>query len=139
MASKYQERFQFKSIQLFKDQVLGIGEPMGRSAWQNVTYFSTCAAKIMHETLFDPLLNKKARHHHEHRLPFSRECEFLSVMRNPNIVQHLGKCQDSDTPTYLLMELMELMDNSLTHFLVDSPVPLPFHAKISVNVANYIS
>ena len=95
MASEYQERFQFKSVhwQLFKDQVLGIGA-YGK-VYLAICDLLLCAAKIMHETLFDPSLNMKARPHHEHRLPFSRfkqECEFLCVLRHPNIVQYLNMC-----------------------------------------------
>ena len=126
-----QERFQFKSVQLFKDQVLGIGA-YGKVC-QAKCDLLLCAAKIMHETLFDPSLNEKVRPHHEHRLPFSRfkrECEFLSIIRHPNIVQYLGMCRDPDTLLPVL--LMELMDNSLTHFLKDSPVPLSFHVQVNI-------
>ena len=131
MASEYQERFQFKSVQLFKDQVLGIGA-YGKVCLARCDLL-LCAAKIMHETLFDPSLNEKARPHHEHRLPFSRfkrECEFLSVIRHPNIVQYLGMCRDPDT--HLPVLLMELMDSSLSHFLEDLPAPLPFHIQVNI-------
>ena len=131
MASEYPERFQFKSVQLFKDQVLGIGA-YGKVCLAKCDLL-LCAAKIMHETLFDPSLNEKARPHHEHRLPFSRfkrECEFLSVIRHPNIVQYLGMCRDPDT--HLPVLLMELMDSSLSHFLEDSPAPLPFHVQVNI-------
>ena len=131
MAGESQERFQFKSVQLFKDQVLGIGA-YGKVCEAKCDLLP-CAAKIMHETLFDPSLNEKARPHHEHRLPFSRfkrECEFLSVIRHPNIVQYLGMYRDPDT--HLPVLLMELMDNSLTHFLEDSPMLLPFHIQVNI-------
>lgn len=131
MAGEHQERFQFKSIQLFKDQVLGIGA-YGKVCLAKCDQL-LCAAKIMHETLFDPSLNEKARPHHEHRLPFSRfkrECEFLSVIRHPNIVQYLGMCRDPDT--HLPILLMELMDSSLSHFLEDSPTSLPFHVQVNI-------
>ena len=131
MASEYQERFQFKSVQLFKDQVLGIGA-YGKVCLAKCNLL-LCAAKIMHETLFDPSLNEKARPHHEHRLPFSRfkrECEFLSVIRHPNIVQYLGMCRDPDT--HLPVLLMELMDSSLSRFLEGSPIPLPFHVQVNI-------
>ena len=131
MASEYQEKFQFKSVQLFKDQVLGIGA-YGKVCLARCDLL-LCAAKIMHETLFDPSLNETVRPHHEHRLPFSRfkrECEFLSVIRHPNIVQYLGMCRDPDT--HLPVLLMELMDSSLSHFLEDSPAPLPFHVQVNI-------
>ena len=63
------------------------------------------------------------------------ECEFLSTVRHPNIVQYLGTYQDPDTRLPVL--LMELMDESLTHFLESSPPPIPYH--VQVNICHDIS
>ena len=74
----------------------------------------------------------------EHRLPirrFEQECEFMSAIRHPNIVQYLGMFRDTDT--HLPVLLMELMDNSLTHFLESSTQPIPYH--IQVNFCHDIS
>ena len=74
-----------------------------------------CAAKIIHPTLIDTPSHHQIRHK-EHRLPikrFEQECEFMSAIRHPNIVQYLGMHRDSATGLPAL--LMELMDNSLTH------------------------
>ena len=66
---------------------------------------------------------------------FEQECQFLSTMRHPNIVQYLGIYQDPDTGLPAL--LMELMDDSLTHFLESSTQPIPYH--IAVNICHDIA
>ena len=106
----------FKSIQLFKHQTLGVGSygKVCKAKCDNLL----CAAKIIHETLFNPLPQHVIAPKSEHRQPmrrFEQECEFLSTIRHPNIVQYLGMYQDPDTSLPVL--LMELMDDSLTHFL----------------------
>ena len=118
----------FKSVQLFKDQTLGIGSygKVCRAKCDDLL----CAAKLIHETLFHPLANAPQR---EHRLPmrrFEQECEFLSTIRHPNIVQYLGIYRDPDTDLPAL--LMELMDDSLTNFLESSPQPIPYHVQVNI-------
>ena len=62
---------------------------------------------------------------------FREECEFLSALRHPNIVQYLGVHEDPDTRQPLL--LMELMnDENLTQFLDNSPSLLPFHVEVNI-------
>ena len=121
----------FKTAHLFKDQTLGIG------AYGKVCKAKCddllCAAKLIHETLFDPTAQQLIAPQREHRLPmrrFEQECEFLSTIRHPNIVQYLGICRDSDTGLPAL--LMELMDDSLTHFLESSPQPIPYHIQVNI-------
>ena len=126
----------FKSVQLFKDQVLGIGSygKVCRAKCDELL----CAAKLIHETLFDPTAEQLVAPQREHRLPmrrFEQECQFLSTMRHPNIVQYLGIYQDPDTGLPVL--LMELMDDSLTHFLESSTQPIPYH--IAVNICHDIA
>ena len=121
----------FKTIILFKDQTLGIGSygAVCKAKCDDLL----CAAKIIHPTLFDPTAHHQIAPHREHRLPIRRfwlECEFLSTIRHPNIVQYLGTHQDPDTGLPVL--LMELMDNSLTHFLEISPQPIPYHIQVNV-------
>ena len=131
MSTDTEGKFGFKSVQLFKDCVLGIGA-YGKVCRAQCDLLP-CAAKIMHETLFDPSLNEKVRPHHEHRLPFSRfkrECEFLSVLKHPNIVQYLGTFRDPDS--HLPVLLMELMDDSLTQFLEGSLKPIPLHVQVDI-------
>ena len=126
----------FKAIQLFKDQNLGIG---GYGAVCKAKCDDLlCAAKILHPTLFDPTAHQQIARRREHRLPikrFERECEFMSAIRHPNIVQYLCTYRDPDTGLPVL--LMELMDDSLTHFLESSPQPIPYH--IQVNICHDVS
>ncbi len=121
----------FKTVQLFKDQILGIGSygKVCRAKCDDLV----CAAKLIHETLIDPTAQQLIAPHREHRLPmrrFEQECEFLSTIRHPNIIQYLGIYQDPDTGLPVL--LMELMDNSLTHFLESSTQQIPYHIQVNV-------
>ena len=119
------------NIQLFKDQALGIGS-FGKVC--RATYGSLpCAAKLIHETLFDPEAFKLVPPEKEHRLPFKRfeqECEVLHNLRHPNIIQYLGVYEDPDTNLPVL--LMELMDVNLTQFLKDSLRQIPFHIQVNI-------
>ena len=120
-----------RKVQLLKDQ------PLGHGAYGKVCKAKCdgllCAAKIIHETLFDPAAQQRIELHREHRLPmrrFEQECEFLNTLRHPNIIQYLGICRDPDT--HLPVLLMELMDDSLTHFLESSPQPIPYHIQVNI-------
>ena len=121
----------FKSVQLFKEETLGIGSygKVCRAKCNNLI----CAAKIIHETLFDPTAAQQMPRGHEHRLPirrFEQECEFLNTIRHPNVIQYLGMYRDPDTGLPVL--LMELMDESLTHFLETATRSVPYHIQINI-------
>ena len=120
----------FKSVQLFRDQILGIGS-YGKVCKAECDGL-LCAAKVIHETLFDPTAQQLVAPQKEHSLPmrrFEQECEFLSTIKHPNIIQYLGMHHDTDTCLPVL--LMELMDDSLTHFLETSPQPIPYHIQVN--------
>ena len=128
---------QFKSVQLLKDQSLGIGS-YGTVCKAKCDDLLLCAAKIIHPTLFDPTALQQVAPQREHRLPirrFEQECEFMSAIRHPNIVQYLGMFRDTDTRLPVLP--IELMDDSLTHFLESSTQPIPYH--IQVNICHDVS
>jgi serine/threonine protein kinase len=117
-------------IQLFKDQILGIGSygKVCRARYGSLS----CAAKLFHETLFDPEAFKLIEREKKHRLPFKRfeqECEVLHNLRHPNVILYLDVYQDPDTKLPVL--LMELMDGSLTHFLEDSLQQIPLHIQVN--------
>ena len=121
----------FKSVQLFKEETLGIGSygKVCRAKCDNLP----CAAKIIHETLFDPTALQHMPRGHEHRLPirrFEQECEFLNTIRHPNVIQYLGMYRDPDTGLPVL--LMELMDKSLTHFLETATRSVPYHIQVNI-------
>ena len=126
----------FKSVQLFKEQVLGIGS-YGK-VYRAKCGELICAAKLIHETLFDPIAQQVVAPQREHTLPmrrFEQECQFLSAIKHPNVVQYLGIYQDPDTGLPVL--LMELMDDSLTNFLESSTQPILYH--IVVNICHDIA
>ena len=62
---------------------------------------------------------------------FEQECRFLSEIRHPNIVQYLGVALDEESGLPIL--LMELMDDSLTHFLEQSEEPLAYHVQVNIS------
>ena len=117
-------------VQLFKDRILGMGSygKVCRAKYGSLP----CAAKIIHETLFNPDAFKQIAPEKEHRLPFKRfekECEVLQNLRHPNVIQYLGVYQDPNTKLPVL--LMELMDGNLTHFLNNSSQQIPFHLQVN--------
>lgn len=123
----------FKRIHLYKEQTLGIGS-YGKVCKAKCDDL-TCAAKVMHETLFDPSTSLLVGPEKEHRLPvkrFERECQFLSSLRHPNIIQYLSVYIDPDTRLPAL--LMELMDGNLTHYLESSSPtqPIPYHIVVNL-------
>ena len=127
-----QAALQFKDIRLLKDQSLGIGSY--GAVYKAKCDDLLCAAKIIHPTLFY-LTAQQITPHNVHRLPIRRfelECEFMSAIRHPNIVQYLGMFRDTDTQYHLPVLLMELMDDSLTHFLESSTQPIPYHIQINL-------
>ena len=126
-----QERFKFKTVRLLKEQSLGIGSygAVCKAECDDLL----CAAKIIHPTLFDTTALHQIAPQREHRLPirrFEQECEFMNAIRHPNIVQYLGMIRD--TGTRLPVLLMELMDDSLTHFLESSPQPIAYHIQVNI-------
>ena len=121
----------FKNVQIFKEETLGIGS-YGKVCRARCDLLP-CAAKIIHETLFDPTAEQQMPRGKEHRLPirrFEQECEFLNTIRHPNVIQYLGMYRDPDTGLPVL--LMELMDESLTHFLEASCQPIPYHIQVNI-------
>lgn len=103
------KHFQLQRVQIFKSQSLGIGSygAVYRAKCDQLP----CAAKLLHPILFQDA-GPGGRHI---RQRFEQECDFLSGIRHPNIFQYLGTCTDTESSLPVL--LMELMDDSLTHFL----------------------
>ena len=113
----------YGSVQIY-DEVLGVGS-YGKVCKAKCGQLP-CAAKLLHDTLFqdnDPgtrnLVTK-----------FLQECQFLSTIKHPNIVQYLGTATDPQSRRTVL--LMELMDESLTRFLERLTGPLPYHSQLNI-------
>ena len=119
--------FGYKRALVQPSQILGTG------SYGNVLKATLddlpCAAKILHHTFFtsnDPHVQDFTRR-------FQLECRILSQLRHPCIVQFLGVLEDprplSNGRPILLMELME---ESLTHFLESRQSTLPYHTQVNL-------
>ena len=114
----------YRTVQIIKSACLGIGSY--GAVYKAICDELPCAAKIIHPTLFetnDPGSRKIVER-------FDQECEFLSGVRHPHIVQYLGVSRDPESGLPVL--LMELLDGNLTHFLEQSQEPLPYHIQVSL-------
>ena len=116
-------QFHFRNVRLFKTQSLGTGSY--GAVCKAMCDLLPCAAKLLHPILFqfsDPGAQSPRRR-------FEQECRFLNAMKHPHIVQYLGTTHDPDSGLPVL--LMELMDESLTHFLERSQQPLSYHVEVN--------
>ncbi len=124
-----QKQYTFKEAELLKNDTLGTGS-YGAVCKAKCDQL-LCAAKLLYPVLFQMNTQDSGK---EHRRPFRRfetECEFLSRINHPNIVQYLGTYRDPETNAPVL--LMELMDESLTHFLESSLGDLPYHTQVNLS------
>ena len=119
-----QGHFGYQIIEIIKNSSLGVGSY--GAVYRALCDELPCAAKILHPTLFDTH-DPGARKIMER---FERECQFLSGVRHPHIVQYLGVSRDPESGLPVL--LMELMDSSLTQFIERSEEPLPFHVTVDI-------
>ena len=114
----------YGSVEIYNNQVLGIGA-YGKVCKAKCGQLP-CAAKLLHDTLFqdnDPGTRNLTS-------KFLQECQFLSTIKHPNIVQYLGTASDPQSRRPVL--LMELMDESLTRFLERLTGPLPYHSQLNI-------
>ena len=119
-----QGQFGYQIVRIIKTTSLGVGSY--GAVYRALCNELPCAVKILHPTLFETN-DPGARKIFER---FEQECQFLSGVRHPNIVQYLGLSRDPESGLPVL--LMELMDSSLTRFLERSEEPLPFHVQVHV-------
>ena len=114
----------YGSVAIYNNQVLGIGA-YGKVCKAKCGQLP-CAAKLLHDTLFqdnDPGTRNLTS-------KFLQECQFLSTIKHPSIVQYLGTASDPQSRRPVL--LMELMDESLTKFLERLTGPLPYHSQLNI-------
>ena len=128
--------FKFETVQLFKNQTLGTGS-YGAVCKAKCDELP-CAAKLLYPVLFDlnipsqatPPNGKDAKEHRQPMRRFEAECRFLSQIKHPNIIQYIGTYHDPETNAPVL--LMELMDESLTHFLETAQNPVLYHIQLNI-------
>ena len=115
----------YGSVEIYNNQVLGIGA-YGKVCKAKCGQLP-CAAKLLHDTLFQDsdagTRNLTSK--------FLQECQFLSTIKHPSIVQYLGTASDPQSRRPVL--LMELMDESLTKFLERLTGPLPYHSQLNIS------
>ena len=119
-----QGHFGYQFVRIIKTSSLGV-RSYG-AVYRALCNELPCAAKILHPTLFetnDPGTRKIMER-------FEQECQFLSGVRHPHIVQYLGVSRDPESGLPVL--LMELMDSSLTRFLEQSEEPLSFNIQVDI-------
>ena len=125
--------FTFTNVEIFRDQELGHGSY--GAVYKAKCDSLPCAAKFIYPVLFASNVSQQAAppQGKEHRQPmrrFEAECRFLSQIKHPNIVQYLGVYREPETNVPVL--LMELMDESLTHFLESSQNPVLYHIQVNI-------
>ena len=123
----------FTNVEIFRDQELGHGSY--GAVYKAKCDSLLCAAKFIYPVLFASNVPQQAASPQgkEHRQPMRRfedECRILSQIKHPNIVQYLDVYCDPDTNVPVL--LMELMDESLTHFLESSQDPVLYHIQVNI-------
>ena len=118
------KKLNYGSVEIYTDEILGIGS-YGKVCKAKCGQLP-CAAKLLHDTMFqdnDPGINKFLER-------FQQECQFLSTIKHPNIVQFLRTARNPETGRPVL--LMELMDESLTRFLEGSTGTIPYHSQLNI-------
>ena len=116
--------FRYRSFHINKSQPLGHGSY--GAVYKAKCDQLTCAAKVLHPTILDPLDPGVGKIMDR----FRQECAFLESIRHPNIVQYLGMTRDPESRLPVL--LMELLDESLTKMLEHSPTALPYFVEVDI-------
>lgn len=118
------KEFIYERVELIKSASLGVGSY--GAVYKAKCDELPCAAKIIHPTLFET--NDPGAQRIVDR--FDQECEVLSGIRHPNVVQYLGVSRDPHSGMPVL--LMELLDGNLTQFLEQSQEPLAYHTQVNI-------
>ena len=116
--------FRYRSFHINKSQPLGHGSY--GAVYKAKCDQLTCAAKVLHPTILDPLDPGAGKIMDR----FRQECAFLESIRHPNIVQYLGMTRDPESRLPVL--LMELLDESLTKMLEHSSTALPYFVEVDI-------
>ena len=117
------KQLRYGSVEIYIDDILGVGS-YGKVCKGKCGQLP-CAVKLLHDTMFqhgDPGIHSFVR-------KFEQECQFLSSIKHPNIVQYLGTIANPESGRPVL--LMELMDESLTKYLERSTGP-PYYTQVDI-------
>ncbi len=122
---------QFKDIQIKKDDLNILGSGSYGQVYRATCDKLQCAAKIIYTVLLTEVQGL-VQPHRQLRHPiarFQKECEIMSSLQHPNIVQFMGTTTEPVTGQLVL--LMELMDENLTSYLSRSKIPVPYHIQVT--------
>ena len=116
--------FTFDNLHIDKSQ------PLGRGSYGAVYKAKCdqlpCAAKVLQDQYLITQRSEVDRIVEQ----FQRECDFLSAIRHPHIVQYLGM---KKVPEFKLPVLiMELLEESLTMMLEQARQPLPYNLEVDL-------
>ena len=128
LKERYQENGELQKFIL--QDVKRTGVKLGKGSFGSVEEVEMAgtifAGKIWHEILLDPenegVENMIRR--------FSKECDLMSQVRHPNIVQFMGICFQQDSPYPILV--MEQLHTSLDKLLENRQNNLPLSLKLSM-------
>ena len=139
MAQQPVGEFFYNKIELFKSETIGSGAygAVCKARCDKLL----CAAKLLYNTLLEvdqgstsgPRGLSYSDGSRSRRTPvnrFKQECQFLSRVNHPNIVQYLGTYSDPDSHAVVL--LMELMHESLTHYIDNAPDTIPLYIQTDI-------
>ena len=95
-----------------------------------------CAVKVLHPHALQLFSSLETPVQQEALKRFLEECKILERFRHPNVVRHLSS--RTDPRSNLPVLVMELMDESLTHFLEKPSTSLSLHteATLSFDIAS---
>ena len=115
-------RFGYRDVEVFKNETTSLGKGSYGIVYKARCGQLPCAAKLLHRVA--PSCHTIER--------LDKESRFLTKMRHPNLIQYLGACHDPDSRQPIVF--MELMDESLTHFLgrPENRLSLPFHLQVNI-------
>ena len=127
----HRDEFRFSTVELNRSETLGTGSygAVCKAKCDNLQ----CAAKLLYTALLEVDQTSLTDDSVNARTPLSRflrECQFLSRVNHPNVVQYLGTYTDPDTHGIAL--LMELMKENLTHLLEEAQETLPLHIQTDI-------
>ena len=118
-------RYGFQHVVVHTSQALGKGS-YGKVVKATLDQ-QACAAKILHQIFLDQSSDSGPNKFVEQ---FEQECQILRDLKHPCIVQFLGLVQDPSTNNPIL--LMELMKESLTHFLENPRSDISYRAQVNI-------
>ena len=124
-----------QSLTLTDTNVTPLDQELGRGAYGKVFTIKyreqIYAAKKIHSLLLE-MANPEEKQ--KMKNTFLRECYYCSLLRHPNIVRFIGIYYEKDNSVFPVM-VMELMEESLTHYVKKPNISIKMKISILYDVA----